>query len=254
MTPLIGVSSSSMPWASAPELLRAAAAMGAECVDLRADRGQGWEPEFDLIANTLPVAFVGAGARLGAGVPNAPLPRPLMRALLERGIALRLFIDPLDDVAALSRVADDVDRLRGTWGPDLRLAVELHDAAPTLLRLEEVLVAHWIGVVLDTLGLVRLRAGLGEARRFVHGHAVAVQVKGLALRDSAHRHVALAAAPRLAAWTAALVADARVPVTVETKAGTAEEDIRTLRRAISHLDRPTSPHALPEESPCACAS
>ncbi|KUO20707.1 hypothetical protein [Streptomyces dysideae] len=232
MTPVIGISSSSLPEASATELLSSATAMGAECVDLRAGRGQGWEPEFDLIAGRLPVAFVGVGATLGAGVPAEPAPPDLMRAAIERGIPLRLFAGPLDDAAGVRRFAADVGLLRDTWGPRLRLAVEPHTAAPTLAQLDDVLAEHGIGAVVDTLGLVRLGASLDESRAFLCRHAIAVQVKGLVLRDGVYRHTALSGAPSLTAWTAALISDARVPITVETKAGTAAEDIRTLRQAL----------------------
>jgi hypothetical protein len=232
MTPMIGISSSSLPEASAPELLSSAAAMGAGCVDLRAGRGQGWEPEFDLIAKTLPVTFVGVGATLGAGVPAEPAPPDLMRAVIERGIALRLFAGPLDDAEGVRRFAADVGLLRDAWGPRLRLAVEPHTAAPTLAQLDEVLAEHGIGAVVDTLGLVRLGASLDASRAFLRRHAIAVQVKGLVLRDGAYRHTALSSAPTLTTWTAALIRDTQVPITVETKAGTAAEDIRTLRRAL----------------------
>src|SRR5919198_827057 len=121
MSPPIGVSSTSVAHETAQELLQRAAAIGARCLDLRAGRGQGWEPDLELIAATLPVAFVAVSARLGAGVPAAPLPPRLMQVVLERGIVLRLFVSPVEDAAALRRFADDVERLRCAWGRDLRL-------------------------------------------------------------------------------------------------------------------------------------
>jgi hypothetical protein len=254
VNPLIGVSSSSLPHASASDLLASAADVDAHCVDLRVGRGQGWEPQLDLIAATLPVAFVGVGATLGGGVPAAPAPPDLMRVVVDRGIVLRLFVDPLDDAGAVGRFAADVECLRDAWGPDLRLAVEPHAASPTLARLDDVLAEHGIGAVVDTLGLVRLRASLAQACAFLHRHAVAVQVKGVALRDGAYRHVALDAAPALTAWTAALLADVRVPVTVETKAGTVAEDIRALRRATARPAGPLPAHTPREVSQCVSAS
>jgi hypothetical protein len=230
MSLLVGVSSSSLRHGSAQDLLRSAAAVGADCIDLRAGRGQRWEPELDLIANALPVAFVGVGASLGAGVPEAPAPPELMRSIVERGIVLRLFVEPVDDAEAVRRFADDVARLRGAWGPELRLAVEPHTAAPALVQLDPVLAEHRVGAVVDTLGLVRLRARLDDARAFLLRHAVAVQVKGLALHNGDYRHVALESAPSVMRWTAALLVGTDVPVTVETKAGTVAEDIRTIRR------------------------
>ncbi|WP_328783191.1 hypothetical protein OIE52_16280 [Streptomyces canus] len=251
MNQAIGISSSSMPEASATGLLSGASAMGAECVDLRAGRDQGWEPEFDLIAGTLPVAFVGVGATLGAGVPADPAPPALMRAVIERGIPLRLFAAPLDDTAAVRRFADDVRLLRDTWGPELRLAVEPHTAAPTLAQLDEALGEHRIGAVVDTLGMARLGATLDDSRAFLLRHAIAVQVKGLVRHQGGYRHTALGHAPTLTAWTAALIGDVPLPVTVETKAGTAAEDIRTLRRA---LEGPPQAPVPQEVASCVPAS
>ncbi len=229
MTQLVGVSSSSLRHSSAQELLAAATAAGADCIDLRAGRGQRWEPDLDVIADALPVVFVGVSASLGAGSAGPLASDHLMRSVLARGIALRLFAAPLDDAAAVRRFGDEVAQLRGLWGPDLRLIVEPHTATPTLAQLDEVLTEHRVGAVVDTLGLVRLGARLEEARAFLRRHAAAVQVKGIGLRDGDYRHVGLDAAPTLTAWTAALLAGSRVPITVETKAGTVADDIRVIR-------------------------
>lgn len=254
MSALVGVCSTSLRHASARELLQAAIAAGADCVDLRAGRDQGWEPELDVIADALPVAFVGVGDSLGGGVPEAPVAPGLMRSLVERGIALRLFVGSLDDAAARRRFADDVARLRGAWGPKLRLAVEPHTEAPTLAQLDDVLAEHGVGAVVDTLALVKLHARLDEARAFLLRHGIAVQVKGIALRNGDYRHVALDAAPMLTAWTAALLAGVHLPITVETKAGTVAEDIRTIRRVIATPEAAPLTH-LPEEiTSCVAAS
>lgn len=254
MSPLVGVCSTSLRHASARELLQAAAAAGADCVDLRAGRDQGWEPELDVIADALPVAFVGVGDSLGGGVPEAPVAPGLMRSLVERGIPLRLFAGPLGDAEARRRFADDVARLRGAWGPKLRLAVEPHTGTPTLAQLDDVLAEHGVGAVVDTLALVKLRARLGEARAFLLRHGIAVQVKGLALRNGDYRHVALDAAPALTAWTAALLAGVDVPITVETKAGTVAEDIRTIRRVLATPEGALPTHIPEEITSCVAAS
>lgn len=254
MSPLVGVCSTSLRHGSARELLDAAVAAGAACVDLRAGRDQKWEPELDLIADALPVAFVGVGASLGEGVPESPAPPDLMRSVIARGIPLRLFVAPLDDAAAVRRFADDVARLRGAWGPNLRLLVEPHTATPTLAQLDGVLAEHGVGAVVDTLSLVKLRARLDEARAFLRRHGVAVQVKGIALRDGDYRHVALDAAPTLTAWIGALLAGASVPITVETKAGTVAEDIRTIRRVTAAPERALPAHVPQEISSCIPAS
>lgn len=254
MSPLVGVCSTSLRHGSARELLQAATAAGADCVDLRAGRDQKWEPELDLIADALPVAFVGVGDSLGGGVPEAPVAPGLMRSLVERGIALRLFCDRLDDAAAVRRFADDVARLRGAWGPNLRLAVEPHTEMPTLAQLDGVLAEHGVGAVVDTLALVRLRARLDEARAFLLRHGIAVQVKGIARRDGDYRHVALDAAPSLTAWTGALLAGVQVPITVETKAGTVAEDIRTVRRVTTAPAGALPAHVPQEISSCVAAS
>jgi hypothetical protein len=246
MSLLVGVSSSSLPHGSAQDLLRCAAVVDADCIDLRADRGQRWEPELDLIAEALPVTFVGIGARLGAGVAEAPAPPELMHSIIKRGIALRLFVERLDDTAGVRRFAEDVARLRGTWGPNLRLAVEPHTAVPSLAQLDAVLAEHHVGAVVDTLGLVRQSVRLHEARAFLLRHAIAVQVKGLGLRNGDYHHVALDASPSLTRWTAALLLGAQVPVTVETKAGTVAEDIHTIRRVTAGRHE-TVPDRIPEE-------
>jgi hypothetical protein len=250
MSPLVGVSCLSLPHTSAQNLLRRAAAIGAECIDLRAGRGQHWEPELDLIAEALPVTFVAVSDCLGAGVAATPASPELMHSIIRRGIALRLFVEPLADAAALYRFGEDVARLRGAWGPDLRLAIETHAAAPTFAQLDAALSEHRVGAVVDTLGLVRLCARLDEARSFLLRHGIAVQVKGLELRNGDYRHVALDASPLLTSWTAALLAEASMPITVETKAGTAAEDIRTLRRVLNE-GQISLPNHVPHEV-CSC--
>ncbi len=251
MSPLVGASSSSLPHASATELLAALARVGADCVDLRAGRAQNWEPELDRIADALPVAFVGVSATLGSGDGDSPAPPAMIETMIERRIAIRLFAGPLDDPAAEGRAAADVARLRARWGPDLRLLVEPHKALPTLGQLDVLLAAHGIGAVVDTLGLVRIEADLDRARAFLLRHGAAVQLKGIAQRGGEYRHVALDACPPLASWSAALVRGSTVPITIETKAGTVAEDIRTVR---SRLAEPGEPPSLPQEiSACVCA-
>jgi hypothetical protein len=255
MSLLVGVSSSCLRHGSAQDLLDCAAAVGAGCLDLRAGRGQGWELEFDLIAEALPVAFVGVSASLGAGVGEAPAPPELMHAMIKRGIPLRLFVEPLDDATAVRRFAGDVARLRGAWGTNLRLAVEPHAAAPSLAQLDAVLAEHSVSAVVDTLGLIRQNARLDDARAFLLRHAIAVQVKGLALCDGEYHHVALDYVPLLTRWTAALLAGAaQVPVTVETKAGTVAEDIRTIRRLTADCHDTLPGHVPQEISSCVLAS
>jgi hypothetical protein len=254
MTPIVGASSSNLTHRSPSDLLQAAAAVGAACVDLRAGRGQAWEPDLDLVAGRLPVAFLGSGATLGTGVHRYPVTPELMGALIRWNIPLRLFSCPLDTRGAVRRFGADVTRLREAWGPDLRLAVEPHTAAPTLRQLDEVLAEHRIGAVVDTLGLARLGGSLGEARAFVQRHAVAVQVKGFQRRPGGdYHHVALASDVRLASWTVALLYQVAVPITVETRAGTTAEDIRTVLEGLTR-PRPQLTHdtAL-EDSACACA-
>jgi hypothetical protein len=253
MTPLLGVSSSSVPHASAAELLRGAAALGARCLDLRAGRRQAWEPRLEDVATGLPVAFVGVGHELGGGVPASPMPARMMEVVCARRIPVRFFCGALADQTAVSRFAQDVECLRGAWGPDLLLAVEPHAAQPTLAQLDEVLAEHGIGAVLDILGLIHLGARLDEARAFLRRHAVAVQVKGVVAHVGSYQHVALATVPSLAAWAAALVDGTHLPVTIETKAGTAGEDIRTLSRAIELRAQPARADRRLEAPACACA-
>lgn len=246
MSPLIGVSSSSLPHESAQDLLRRAAAVGADCIDLRAGRGQCWQPDLDLIADELPITFVGVSAHLGAGFTEMSVSPELMHSIIKRGIPLRLFVEPLDDDTSIRRFADDIEHLRTDWGPDVQLAVEPHAASPSLAQLNPVLSEHRIGAVVDILGLVRQRVRLDDARAFLMRHAVAVQVKGIGLRNGDYHHVALDASPLLSRWTAALLADAEVPVTIETKAGTVEQDIRTVRRLTAETHG-TLPSHLPQE-------
>jgi hypothetical protein len=250
----VGVSSSSLPHESARDLLRCAAAVGADCIDLRAGRGQRWEPELEFIADALPVAFVGVGDYLGSGVSETPLSPELMQTIIRRGIPLRVFAEPLTDTAVARRFGDDVARLRGTWGPDLRLAVEPHVAEPSLEQLDPLLTQHGVGAVVDTLGLVRVHARLDAARSFLLRHGIAVQVKGLAFKNGDYRHVALDASPPLVRWTAALLAGSQVPITVETKAGTSAQDISTIRRLIAEPEGAV-PDDLPQEvSSCVLAA
>jgi hypothetical protein len=233
VTPRLGLSSSSCPRASARELVELAGRLGASCVDLRAGRGQGWEDDAEAVLDALPVAFLGVDGVLGAGLDPSTGTPERTAAAVERSIPVRVFVCDLADPAAAAAVAADAARLRARWGDGLRLAVETHAASPALAPLARVLEAEGIAAVVDTLGLARVGADLAAARAFLREHAVAVQVKGFERTAGGYRHVPLRRAVAVARWTVSLVADSALPVTVETKAGSAADDLAVLREAFA---------------------
>jgi hypothetical protein len=238
MTPLVGLSSSSVPGLGARELVEKARQAGAECLDLRAQRGQAWEAgDFERLLDSMPVAFVGAGGRLGAGVDPSSLPAPLIPHLVARGIPLRLFSAPLEEPSAQDAFRADVQRIRDVWGDGLRLCVEVHDERPTLAQIDRELAATGVGVVLDSLGLARLGATRDDARKLVARYGVAVQVKGFVRTRDGYRHTSLASRPILLDEARELVHGSDLPVTVETKAGTWAQDVASLRSALCEVAR-----------------
>lgn len=218
-----------MPHDSAADLLRQADAIGATCVDLRAGRGQGWEDDLPLIASSLPICFIGTDVRIGSGsIEISEIPQVVVAASA-LGMPLRCFVGELltdrDEVRFLS----DVEILRSMFGPDVRLAVEMHEKNLSLVRLDRVLSIAKLGAIIDTLGLIRLNVKFDQISQFSRRHAIAVQVKGVASSVSGFWHVPLDKAPILADWMASLIHPLKVPVTIETKAGSIARDIDVIR-------------------------
>ncbi len=235
----VGFSSSSLRHNSALDLLHQAELMGATCLDLRAGRGQGWEDDLALLASKLPICFVGTDIRIGSGSIESSRVPEMVAAAAAIGIPLRCFNSELKTDEEEARFVADVAVLRSIFGPDVRLAVEMHEDNLSLERLDRVLTKANVGAIIDTLGLIRLNANFEQMSLFSQRHAIAAQVKGISSRGSDFWHVPLDRAPILAAWMAALIHSLNLPVTIETKAESISQDMDFMRCLLAeHAPRP----------------
>lgn len=219
----IGVSTGSLPGASAPELVARARKSHLTCVDVRVGKGHRWEGDgialgLDTVAESgLHTAFVGLGAYLGDGTP-----KDVPGEVGDRNLPVKVFCveDPVGP-----EVESDLVRLRSTV-PEVW--VETHAGGPPIPRLLDLCEELGLGLVVDTLGLFRSPGGRCAPARRLASLTRAIQVKGFDGTNHRHRPLdehdleplhELYAAGCTASW-----------VTVESRAGALEDDARTLKR------------------------
>jgi hypothetical protein len=229
-----GISSNVVPDATPAELLAQARACAADCVDVRAGVGQGWEEAPADVLDSIPVVFVGTSACLGApgGLPE---PSPGVVAAVARGLPLRCFL------AGRARSVDvrrDVEGLRRMWGHEGPILIEPHGEL-SIDELRRALAASDGRLVADVNGLSQLRGATGEIREVAAAFGAVVHVKGF--ERPGGPHVALRSAEYARALVRKLLCVLPgTPVTVETKSGTYVDDLLVVR-------------SLDEEHGAACA-
>ena len=217
-----GLSSGSLPDATARELATAVRDAGGSVADVRSGKRHRWEVGgaaagiATIQAGGVRVAYVGVGHRLGeAAEPRAVPPIPAVPA----GLPVKVFCAARPDVPRLHEQVGQLRR-RGheVW-------VETHRGGPAPDLLADLAAVAGFGLVVDNLGVA---ATAGD--RPVHWSAVAplthaVQIKGF---DTTWHHRSLSG-PDLALldrlWELGAPLEA---VTVETRAGTARSDLRLL--------------------------
>ena len=225
----LGLSSGCEPRLDAAALARLTLDCGGTAVDLRAGKGQGWEPGGlrAVRAGGVSVAFVGIGAVLGdPGHPADSVAGPL----LEHGTAVKVFAARgCTGPGAFERTREQVRALAGAVGGPELVLVETHHGYAPVAELLELHRRTGVRILLDTMGLARLDDDPVGSARLLAAYTAAAQVKGFdwaAPQTSRHRPLSEGAGP-----TRELLA--RLPdlisVTVESKAGTPAEDLALLR-------------------------
>lgn len=219
----LGISSNCRPELSARELAALAVSLGAEVVDLRAGRGQGWESDgvAPLIEAGITPVFVGISFVLGR--PGRPETSPAAGDL-----PVKVFADEAlaTDPAARRLAADQARRLR----EHASLLVETHHGYASLPALLELCAETGARLLLDTLGLARLGADLPDAAEAVRPYVDACQVKGFDRADPGGRHRPLAAMGASYGQILRAAVPPGRPVLVESKSGTLADDLAVLRR------------------------
>lgn len=251
--PLVGVSSVSLDHASPCEIIKNAERIGAECLDLRAGRGQAWESDLRSIVSSIPVLFVGSSITLGQGTAIAASELSTLEAAIGLSIPIRCFAGRLDNNAGRDRFCTDLTALKDRYGGQIQILIEPHGATPALAELAIMLQEFSIGAIVDTFGLVRLREKRSDALDFGKRYAAALQVKGVKIAGDRSSHVPLRAAPLLCDWLSPFVRSLGLPITVETKAGSAPDDIAILKALLAGAT--IDPSAMPPEeiTKCVCA-
>ncbi|GAA0443911.1 hypothetical protein Acor_27360 [Acrocarpospora corrugata] len=221
--PAIGLSSGTLPQATAAELADAVLAYGGSGVDLRIGKDQRWERDgvaealSHFAANGLDVFYTGVGWRLGtpAPLPEAPPEWPVKVFCVETP-DLQLVAD---QVAAASEAG-------------LELWVETHAGGPAVRGLIDLAGRTGVGIVLDVLGLGEIGGADRHELADLAPHVRAAQVKGVLRTPAGVRHRPLSP-PDLDPVLSVLAGSALRCVTVESRAGAPAADLAVLARALA---------------------
>ena len=232
---LLGLSSGSLPSSSAAALAATVVRLGAGTVDLRWGKGHGWEQDglapFDQAG--VSVAFIGVGVVLGRGDSELRAVAPVRELLDGRsGIPFKVFAAPeLDgpgDAAARSRsLAGRQACVLAEWSGAPVLA-ETHHGYASIASLGFLCEELGCRLLLDVYGLHQLTGALRDDTGTVRRWARAAQVKGFET-VAGGRHLPLGQLPA-PAWELLGALPARAPVTVESRAGTIDEDLAVLHQ------------------------
>ncbi|QYC44239.1 hypothetical protein Nocox_33345 [Nonomuraea coxensis DSM 45129] len=210
MTPL-GLSSGSLPHATAADLAAAVLGHGGSGLDLRIGKGHAWERDGverglrAIAAAGAEVFFTGVGARLGdpaAELAEAPPAWPVKVFCVERP-------DP-------GLVAEQAAG-RELW-------VETHAGGPDVTTLIDLAERTGVGLVLDVLGLAEIGGADRHRLAALAPHVRAAQVKGFHRTPQGTRHRPLE--PRdLEPVLAVMERTSLRCVTVESRAGNPGADL-----------------------------
>ena len=233
--PRIGLSSGTVPELGAADFVAKLLDVGGDAVDLRAGKGHRWEEEGlqPFLEAGVQVAFIGLGTALGDERWDETAIREAAAPFA--GFPLKVFakIGCMDEARA-AFTARQVQVLAELAGGAERVLAETHhgcSGVDELIRLHEATGAH---LLLDTMGLARITDDPeGDAERLAP-IVRAVQVKGFDWQAPGEsRHLPLSATD-LSKTEAILryVRDRAAAVTVETRAGSAQEDVRVLKNLL----------------------
>lgn len=234
----IGLSSGTAPELSATELIKMVRKGGGDTVDLRAGKGYRWEKEGlkPFIDARIRIAFIGISVVLGDKRWNEN--SLIQAASLFGGHTLKVFAKKgCMNEECRTFTKRQVQVLAEITGGADRVLMETHhgfSAVDELLRLHEETGAH---LLIDTLGLARITNNpIGDAIRLAP-IVRAVQVKGFDWsKPDRSQHIPLSATDlektiAILRYTAAHAS----AVTVETRAGSAVEDMVLLHSLLTEI-------------------
>lgn len=231
----LGISSGSLPKEPAASLAATVTRLGAGAVDLRWGKGHAWE-DSGLVPFTqagVDVAFIGVSVALGTGDPALADLAPLRRMLGGHpAVPLKVFASALlDDAGEAGASSRQLARRQvlvlaeAGGAPPL---VETHHGYASMASLEFLCAECGCDLLLDVYGLHQLTGELSDENAMIARRARAAQVKGF-VPEPGGRHLPLARMPA-SGWTLLELLPAAAPVTVESRAGTIDDDISVLRR------------------------
>ncbi|OMF12129.1 hypothetical protein BK131_19185 [Paenibacillus amylolyticus] len=232
----IGLSSGSMPNLTANELIQKLNETGCNTVDLRVGKGHSWEEEglTPLRQSGIDIAFIGISFTLGDDRFDK---ETLIKSIAPYAdIPLKVFSKPgCTTIQQIESTQKQVQVLASIAGGMDRIWVETHKGncgVEELVRISELLGTR---VLLDTLGLACISKDPLEATtslmRFISG----VQTKGFNWDNPYETiHVPLSETDINRTYLILQkLADTNCSVTVETRSGSAVEDIKVLQSLLA---------------------
>jgi sugar phosphate isomerase/epimerase len=229
VTPIgVGLSSGTLPAASASELARGVRLVSGCGADLRIGKGHGWERDgvgaglATLAAAGLEVFFTGIGMWLG-GRPDAR--REHDELVQAPPGPVKVFCRSQPDAGAVrEQLATAAALHRELW-------IEIHEGGPGAVELTRLAARTGIGIVLDLLGLLRTGGATAAQLDAMAPHVDAVQVKGVEVGADGVRHRALR--PGDLDVVLRVLRSGRVrAVTLESRAGRPERDMKVITEVL----------------------
>jgi len=226
----LGLSSGSAPRLSAAALAELTLACGGTVVDLRAGKGQNWEGDGlrEVRAAGVEVSFVGIGTVLGD--PRFAPEEAASEPSLEPGRPVKVFAaEGCTEPDRIDLTIRQIDALVGVVGRSELVLVETHHGYAPVAELLDLHARTGVRILLDTMGLARLDPDPLGATRLLAPYTAAAQVKGFdwTAPDSS-RHLPLRSGAGPTREMLRLLPHL-TSVTVESKAGTPEDDLAVLR-------------------------
>lgn len=232
----IGLSSGSMPDLTANELIQKLRETGCNTVDLRVGKGHRWEEDgLTLLRQSgIDVAFIGISCTLGDERFDK---ETLIKSLAPYAdIPLKVFSKPgCTTTQQIESTQEQVQVLASIAGGTDRIWVETHKGncgVEELVRISELLGTR---VLLDTLGLACISEDPIEAMTRLMQFVSGVQTKGFNWDNPLETmHVPLFKTDINKTYLILqMLADTNCSVTVETRSGSALEDIKVLQSLLA---------------------
>lgn len=228
LTRALGLSSGSMPTASADDMIEWLQRVDFGTVDLRVGKGQGWEAQgmSPFLAAHIQVAFIGTSMRLGDSSSPADATLRALDRVNAVGVPVKVFASGnLDnDPQAFSIAAKQIEQLTTYSGRPV--VVETHHGYASLTSLDALCRAFPCRLLLDVFGFYQLTGRLEDTSSTLRRWAIAGQVKGFA--EDGGAHLPLRQLPP-AGWQLLNHLPIQAPITIESRADTLDDDAAILK-------------------------